>query len=201
MRDGSGGEGVSWAVEVEDTYRTLCAEFGRQGVWGCSNVADVRLLPEQEGYLRRLLAPLGLPLTAVSLGLLYHEREVQAIPQRWAADASEDETWEEYARAYTTVNSQLNSIAGGLARRFGGIAEPATVSGWTGSVRHVSEYYSRCISHRAFAQAAGLGWRGRHGLIVTPEVGPVRPGLLGASQSADESGLAARALRQNRSDI
>ena len=31
---------------------------------------------------------------------------------------------------------------------------------------------SHCISHRAFAEAAGVGWRGRSGLVITPEAGP-----------------------------
>jgi epoxyqueuosine reductase QueG len=52
------------------------------------------------------------------------------------------------------------------------VAEQATVEGWAGAVEHVSEYLGHCVSHRSFAEAAHLGWRGRHGLIVTPEAGP-----------------------------
>jgi epoxyqueuosine reductase QueG len=40
------------------------------------------------------------------------------------------------------------------------------------TVSHYSDYYPHCASHRAFAEAAGLGWRGLHGLIVTPQAGP-----------------------------
>ena len=39
-------------------------------------------------------------------------------------------------------------------------------------MKHVREYFPLCVSHRAVAEAAGLGWRGLHGLIVTPEFGP-----------------------------
>jgi len=70
------------------------------------------------------------------------------------------------------VNDALNRVAVLLVERFGGVAEQATVTGWVGKVKHVTEYFPHCVSHRAFAEAAGLGWRGRHGLIVTPEAGP-----------------------------
>ena len=76
------------------------------------------------------------------------------------------------ARAYGELNRLLNRSAQALAQEFGGVAEPATMEGWAGTVEHVAEYFGHCVSHRAFAEAAGLGWRGRHGLIVTQEVGP-----------------------------
>jgi epoxyqueuosine reductase len=41
-----------------------------------------------------------------------------------------------------------------------------------GQVSHVNDYFPSCVSHRAFTEAAGVGWRGKHGLVVTPEAGP-----------------------------
>jgi epoxyqueuosine reductase QueG len=70
------------------------------------------------------------------------------------------------------LNSALNHVANMLAERFDGVAEEATLSGLVDEVAHVSQYFPLCVSHRAVAEAADLGWRGRHGLIVTPEYGP-----------------------------
>jgi epoxyqueuosine reductase QueG len=83
-----------------------------------------------------------------------------------------DDRWNDYARAYGLLNRTLNQFTAALIAQFGGVAEQATVEGWAGTVEHVRDYFSHCVSHRAFAEAAGLGWRGRHNLIVTPEAGP-----------------------------
>jgi len=160
--------------QIEQCFGQLCAQEGRQGVIGLTNAGAVRLLPQQEQYLRQKLAPLGEPkdLTAVCLGLFYHEREIVAVPYAWQARATADDPWNEYARAYGELNRALNRSTAALMARFGGLAEQATVEGWASQVGHVHDYFPHCVSHRAFAEAAGLGWRGRHGLIVTPEAGP-----------------------------
>jgi len=159
---------------IQERFAELCAEAGRCGVIGFTPVDGVALLPEQEQYLRRKLAGLGLlpDVTAVCLGLHYHESEILAVPATWAAKAEPDDRWNEYARAYDELNRALNHVSATLSAEFGGVAEQATMAGWAGQVQHVQDYFSHCVSHRAFAEAAGLGWRGRHGLIVTPECGP-----------------------------
>lgn len=176
--------------EIEEEFCRLCEQVGRRGVIGFTSVEGVRLLPEQAAYLRRKLDGLGPVLsgvggqrpepvegawsdiTAVSIGLLYHEAEILAIPEGWVSKPPEDGSWNQYARAYTELNRLLNHIASQLAKRFGGVAEGPTLEGWVERVSHVNDYFPHCVSHRAFAEAAGLGWRGRSGLIVTPEVGP-----------------------------
>ena len=160
--------------EIEGEFRWLCERAGRQGVIGFVPVEDVRLLSEQATYLRRKLDGLGVwsDITAVSIGVLYHEPEVLAIPAGWVGKPPEDGRWNQYARAYAELNRLLNDVAGQLARRFGGVAEAATVEGWVERVTHVNDYFPHCVSHRAFAEAAGVGWRGRSGLVVTPEAGP-----------------------------
>ena len=162
------------AEQIERHFERLCGEAGRQGVIGFSSVQQVRLLPEQQRYLEEKLHALGpaSKVTAVSLGLLYHEQEILAIPGEWSSKASADERWGDYARAYEEVNRLLNHFAAVLTERFGGAVERATLAGLAARVAHVKEYYPHCVSHRAFAEAAGLGWRGRHSLIVTPEAGP-----------------------------
>jgi epoxyqueuosine reductase QueG len=168
--------------EIESEFRLLCEQTGRQGVIGFVPVEDVRLLPVQSAYLRRKLDGLGPALstaegpcseiTAVSIGLLYHEPEILAIPAGWVGKPPEDSQWNRYARAYTELNRLLNEIATRLAEQFHGVAEQATMQGWVEKVTHVNDYFPACASHRAFAEAAGLGWRGKHGLVVTPEAGP-----------------------------
>ena len=160
--------------DVEREFRLLYEQTGRGGVIGFTSVEGVRLLPEQSAYLRRKLDGLGpwSDITAVSIGLLYHEAEILAIPDGWVAKPPEDGRWDQYARAYTELNRLLNDIAGQLAERFSGVAEPATVEGWVEQVKHVNDYFPHCVSHRAFAEAATVGWRGRSGLVITPEAGP-----------------------------
>jgi len=160
--------------KIESKFRLLCEQAGRQGVIGFVPVEGVRLLPEQEAYLRGKLGGLGAwsDITAVSIGLLYHEPEIFAIPAGWVKKPPEDCLWNRYARAYKELNQQLNVLSAHLAERFGGVAELATMEGLIGKVGHVNDYFPHCVSHRAFAEAAGLGWRGKHGLVVTPEAGP-----------------------------
>jgi len=160
--------------EIEGEFRWLCERAGRRGVIGFVPVEGVKLLPVQSAYLRRKLDGLGAwsDSTAVSIGLLYHEQEILAIPAGWVSKLPEDGRWNQYARAYTELNRLLNHIASQLAGRFGGVAEAATVEGWVGQVKHVNDYFPHCVSHRAFAEAAGVGWRGRSGLVITPEAGP-----------------------------
>ena len=83
--------------EIEGEFRLLCEQAGRQGVIGFVPIGGVRLLPVQSAYLRRKLDGLGPVLspalsaaegeaegpwsniTAISVGLLYHEPEILAI--------------------------------------------------------------------------------------------------------------------------
>ena len=137
-------------------------------------VEAVSLMPEQVQYLERKLASIddGRGVTAVSLGLAYHDHEILAVPSGWRSSATSDDSWNIYARAYRELNHTLNWLAGELCDEVGGAVEQATMEGWAHTVQHVSDYFPNCVSHRAFAEAAGIGWRGRHGLIVTPQAGP-----------------------------
>jgi len=161
-------------AEIENEFRLLRERIGREGVIGFSPVQDVRLLQVQRDYLVRKLNGLGpwSSITAVSIGLLYHEPEILAIPADWVGKPPANGSWNRYAHAYAELNGLLDETCSQLAEKFGGVAEQATVGGFVGQVRHVNEYFPAAVSHRAFAEAARIGWRGRHGLIVTPEAGP-----------------------------
>ncbi len=160
--------------QITHTFHRLCADVDREGMIGFSRAAEVRLMPEQQRHLEEKLQVLGPieDITAVSLGLLYYDEEVSAIPARWKTRPSPNDRWSEYVQAYEQLNRLLNHIVSTLSKPLGGVAEQATLEGWGARIAHVSEYYPHCVSHRAFAEAAGLGWRGHHSLIVTPEAGP-----------------------------
>jgi len=179
--------------ELERAFHALCAEEGRDGVLAAAPLSEVRLLPEQQEYLRGKLEMLRLPsdeITAVSLGIAYQREEIEAIPRGWHTNKPPDSRWDDYVHAYHRVNQILNRISCVLAESFNGVAERATMDGLIGQVAHVAQYFPYCISHRSVAEAAGLGWRGKHGLIVTPEYGPglrlasiFLPGRLGSPRS------------------
>jgi epoxyqueuosine reductase len=74
-----------------------------------------------------------------------------------------------YLHHYRQANYRLDRIAfdmTALIQRAGGNAIPIAASqivDWEGQRGH--------LSHKALAQAAGLGWRGRNNLLVTPAFG------------------------------
>ena len=161
--------------EIQRSFQTLCAEEKRPGLLATVPLAEIRLLPEQAEYLRRKLAILNLPegeITAISLGMAYHRDEIEAIPGEWMARIPPGSRWDDYAHAYAQLNESLDRVSRALSEEYGGVVETATLEGIVGRVTHVSQYFPLCVSHRAVAEAAGLGWRGRHGLVVTPECGP-----------------------------
>jgi len=168
---------LTWQ-DVASRFEELAGAAERAGLIGAVEIAGIRLLPQQDRYLRTLLAPLSersgqwSTITAVSVALTYHPSELAGIPAGRGAEHRDWDAWNRYAKAYLGLNESVTGIAATLAADFGGVAEGATLEGRAGKVAHVSDYYPHCVSHRAFAAAAGLGWIGRHGLLVTPEAGP-----------------------------
>jgi epoxyqueuosine reductase QueG len=159
--------------KIEKEFQKLCDIHKRKVIIGYSSFKEVKLLPVQRNYLKRKLVTLDFtePITAISIGIFYTPEEIKAIPDKWTAKGSPKDNWNIYARACGELNRILNIISKNLADKFGGIAEQATTEGLTQKVKQVEEYYELCVSHRAFAEEAGLGWRGKSGLIVTPEFG------------------------------
>ena len=159
--------------KVEEEFQKLCRLEKRKGVIGFASLDKVKLLPVQKSYLERKLVSFDLarPITAISIGVFYTPEEIKSIPDCWVVIGSKLDNWNEYARACGNLNQILNRVSQALAEKFGGIKEQATVEGYTQKVRKVEEYYNMCISHRTFAEEAGLGWRGKSGLIITPEKG------------------------------
>jgi epoxyqueuosine reductase len=159
--------------KIEKEFQKLCDIHKRKGIIGFSSFKKVKLLPVQKNYLERKLSSFDLskPVTAISLGVFYTPDEVESIPDRWVGKGSKEIDWNIYARACGELNRILNSITKSIAIIFGGISEQATLEGYTNKINYVEEYFDLCVSHRVFAESAGLGWRGKSGLIVTPEQG------------------------------
>jgi epoxyqueuosine reductase QueG len=149
----------------------LLAESGDQGILG---VADFRqtyaiLLPIQKSRLRAIS---GNRFTRfidsghfISLGIAYDDSAIDDIdvPPGKNTDFAR---WNHYASEYNRLNSLLDNISHTLAVESNGIAIAATLSGLTKTVSHVSDYYEHTVSHRSIAEMAGLGWRGKNGLII-----------------------------------
>ncbi|MEW6082401.1 MAG: hypothetical protein AB1576_11665 [Bacillota bacterium] len=161
-------------TDIKKEFDTFCHDYGRQGSLAAVSLAGVRWIPPQEAYLRDKTQVLGVKwkdIVAVSLAMAYHPGEIEAIPGHWVARPPEGSRWNEYAHAYTLLNNALDRVAKALAGRFGGIHEGATLEGFVSQASHVRDYFPHSASHRSVAEAAGLGWRGRHRLIVTPQWG------------------------------
>lgn len=160
--------------KIEKEFQKLCRLEKRKGIIGFVSLDKVKLLPVQRSYLERKLAPFELdrPITAISIGIFYTPEEIKSIPDCWVAKGTKSGNWNTYARVCGEINRILNRISQTLVEKFTGIREQATVEGYTHKVRKVEEYYDMCISHRAFAEDAGLGWRGKSGLLISPENGP-----------------------------
>jgi hypothetical protein len=161
-------------AKIENEFHLICERIGREGVIGFSPIEDASLLQVQRDYLARKLNGLGpwSSITAISIGLLYHEPQILAIPADRVGKPPANGSWNHYAQAYAELNRLLDETCSHLVEKFGGVAEQAAVGGLVGHVKHVDEYFPVALSHRAFAETARIGWRGRHALIVTPEVGP-----------------------------
>jgi len=55
-----------------------------------------------------------------------------------------------------------------IADDINGVAISATTTGVASTLSHVSQYFPTVVSHRVHAEIAGIGWRGKNGLIVNP---------------------------------
>ncbi len=101
----------------------------------------------------------------ISIGIVYRESIIDCINVSDGRKV-EYEKWNIYADEYHRLNGLLNVAAQMVADRFEGIPIPATIEGVAAKVKHVTYYYPLTISHRVVAERAGLGWRGKNGLLI-----------------------------------
>jgi epoxyqueuosine reductase len=170
-------------MSSEENYRraeaVLAAEGARKGLKHALGVAPFKavydtLLPTQKETLRGIsggnLDRLMVDGSVISIAFAYWPYAIEAI-----ASGSEGhwdkERWNVYSHAYARLNDALNYTSRAIADEIKGIAIPATIDSYT-KADTVEEYYATRVSHRVAAELSGVGWRGKHELIISPVFGP-----------------------------
>jgi epoxyqueuosine reductase QueG len=160
--------------ELTRIFKKYLNRIGRQGDIGIANFKTIynKLMPVQQIKLNKLC---GEKLdhymdqgSIISILITYYENEINSIAQRNGDGTINRQLWMIYAKAYLKLNRNLDEIAEGIASKINGISIPATIEGILHSISNVSEYYPQTISHRVVAEHAGLGWRGKNGLLIHP---------------------------------
>ncbi|MFQ5832559.1 MAG: hypothetical protein ACE5H4_07645 [Candidatus Thorarchaeota archaeon] len=142
-----------------------------QGILGVAEFQRVYedLMPVQQDRLRSFADSRFESLIdsgyVISIGIAYRGSIIHCIN---VADGKkvDYEKWNIYAEEYHRLNGLLNAAAQLVADRFEGVPIPATIEGVAAKVKHVTQYYPLTISHRVVAEHAGLGWRGKNGLLI-----------------------------------
>jgi epoxyqueuosine reductase QueG len=162
---------------IEATLATESDKRGLRHAMGVSPFKAVhdKLLPAQketllgivDGSFDRLMHD-G---SVISIAYAYKPYAIEAIAPGSEGHWDKNK-WNIYSRAYERLNTALNETSAIIAGVVGGIAIPATVEGISKKVDTVEEYYATRISHRVPAELSGVGWRGKHELIIHPRYGP-----------------------------
>lgn len=158
--------------ELYKFYKKQLTEYGRSGLFGVARFSEVydALMPVQQEKLSSICGDHFKEMysegSIISIAVAYDEDVISTINTK--SDQGLDiENWNIYASEYENINSILNAIAGRLAEEIDGIAIPAT---WETQERkqyhYVREAFGATVSHRAIAEIAGLGWRGKNGLVI-----------------------------------
>jgi len=170
-------------MSASDNYRKaeviLAAEGMRRGLKYTMGVAPFKavhdaLLPTQKQALKGICGERFDALmwegSVISIAFAYKSYAVEAIASgtegHW-----DKERWNTYSRAYARLNDALNHTSCAIAEEIEGISIPATIDSYT-KADTVEEYYATRVSHRVAAELSGVGWRGKHELIVSPLYGP-----------------------------
>lgn len=149
-------------VAPELLYVDLLSLSSALGAYRCG-VADLESVSEFPTEPADLLAPFR---RAVALAVRLDDAVVDGLlsPQ----NPHPGEPTPAYARLYAEANRLLDGMAERIARflrergyRARAIPASETLAGERGA-----------LSHKAVARAAGLGWIGRHLLLITEEAGP-----------------------------
>lgn len=157
--------------DLERFLEEYLGRIARKGVLGVASYQTVynELLPIQKEYLIKTIphdhANLLETGSIISIGITYGDQAIDAI-NRTTNGVMDIELWNIYAREYGRLNMTLNEVAHAIAGEVDGFPITATLHGLTGKVKHVTDYYRLTISHRVVAEQAGLGWRGKNGLII-----------------------------------
>ncbi|TXT61713.1 MAG: hypothetical protein BAJALOKI1v1_1100001 [Promethearchaeota archaeon] len=160
--------------EISALFYDFLNDIGRQGDIGYTDFKQAyeTLMPVQKQKLITLCGDNFSDYlnkgSIICILITYFEDEINTINQYHSDGTPNKELWTIYANAYKTLNRLLNNIAQRIAVKCNGISIPATIEGIVDSIDHVSEYYFQTVSHRQIAEYAGLGWRGKNGLLIHP---------------------------------
>jgi epoxyqueuosine reductase len=156
---------------LRQRFSELLAKSADKGLVGVADFASVykTLHSVQQDRLKKIAQPdFEIYMSSgyfISIGIVYPESAIDDIDVRIENEADMNR-WNNYAMEYNRINAKLDEIAQALAHEYNGIAIPATLSGFTANIEHVTEYFEHTISHRVVAEMAGLGWRGKNGLTI-----------------------------------
>lgn len=146
------------------------ADTGYRGAVGVAEFKKVydELMPAQKSKLRSLcndrFQDLQKEGSIICVGLAYPEHAIDCIDVKLEDGTADVDAWNLYAREYHKLNTLLNAISRDIANHFEGLPISATVE--RVAVKNVDEYYEMAVSHRTIAENAGLGWRGKNGLVI-----------------------------------
>jgi epoxyqueuosine reductase QueG len=157
--------------KVSQLFQGHISRIGERGVFGAASFQDVfsNLMPVQKERLRILCGTSFDDFiengSIISIGISYRGEVIDCINTTNNHD-TDFNLWNHYANEYHRLNGLLNIAARAVAKEVRGIAIPATIEGVATKIKHVSHYYPQTISHRVVAEFAGLGWRGKNGLLI-----------------------------------
>jgi len=150
---------------------------GFNGTCGVASFSDVynNLMPIQQQEIKKACDIFFNTLlnkgSIISIAIFHTELAIKSINVH-AGDKVDYKRWSFYADEYNRLNNALNDVCAKLTFILNGVPLRAT-SELGNKVRLVEEYYPFAkISHRVVAEHAGIGFRGKHGLIVTKQNGP-----------------------------
>ena len=159
--------------EIESFLKHELNDTEYEGIVGAT---DFRIVYEnaisvQQLFLRQILKEdLNSYLSKgsiVSLGVAYLRSAIENINRKEGKNV-DFSSWNRYAMEYNNLNRILNNMSIKLSKELEGYAIPATSETPTHAVKHVRDYFPSTLSHRFVAEQAGLGWRGKNGLIINP---------------------------------
>jgi epoxyqueuosine reductase QueG len=157
--------------EVHQFFVEQLEASSYQGIVGVASFDKVykELMPVQQEKLKDLTGEKYNELTdsgsILSIAVAYPGSIIDCINISQDGDIDYG-SWNKYAKEYHRLNELLNAIAQAMADRFEGVAIPPTIEGVASKVEDVTYYYPLTISHRVVAEHAGLGWRGKNGLLI-----------------------------------
>jgi epoxyqueuosine reductase QueG len=165
------------AASVKQWIQEEIHKRGFNGTCGVAGFSDVysNLMPIQQEEVKKACDIFFNTLlnkgSIISMAIFHTEHAIRSINVH--VDEKVDyERWNSYADEYNRLNNVLNDVCTKLTFILDGVPLRAT-SELGKKVHSVEEYYPFAkISHRVVAEHAGIGFRGKHELIVTRQNGP-----------------------------